>query len=81
MKCYYSFVIICVVYCLLVIVFASIQLFLLLIYQYNLSFLPYFSTTFSQFMEDIDKEINYMKLQINARGRLIASEFMKQFDV
>jgi actin related protein 2/3 complex, subunit 4 len=33
-----------------------------------------------QFMEDIDREINYMKLAINARGRLVASEFMKRFD-
>lgn len=33
-----------------------------------------------QFMEDIDKEINAMKIAINSRGRTVASEFMKQFD-
>jgi len=32
------------------------------------------------FMDDIDKEISNMKLAINARGRLVATEFMKQFD-
>lgn len=31
-------------------------------------------------MEDIDKEINAMKIAINSRGRVVASEFMKQFD-
>ena len=31
-------------------------------------------------MEDIDKEINAMKIAINSRGRTVASEFMKQFD-
>jgi hypothetical protein len=31
-------------------------------------------------MDDIDKEISYMKIALNARGRLVASEFMKQFD-
>jgi len=31
-----------------------------------------------QFMEDIDKEINGMKIAINARARIVASEFMKQ---
>ena len=31
-------------------------------------------------MEDIDKEINTMKLALNSRGRTVASEFMKQFD-
>ena len=31
-------------------------------------------------MDDIDKEISNMKLAINARGRLVATEFMKQFD-
>lgn len=33
-----------------------------------------------QFMEDIDKEISGMKIAINARARLVASEFMKQFN-
>ena len=33
-----------------------------------------------QFMDDIDKEISSMKISLNARGRLVASEFMKQFD-
>jgi len=32
-----------------------------------------------EFIQDIDKEISEMKLGINARGRLIASEFLKQF--
>ena len=32
-----------------------------------------------QFMEDIDKEISGMKLAINARARVVASEYMKQF--
>ena len=32
-----------------------------------------------QFMEEIDKEISGMKIAINARARLVASEFMKQF--
>ena len=31
-----------------------------------------------QFMEDIDKEISGMKIAINARARLVASEYMKQ---
>jgi actin related protein 2/3 complex subunit 4 len=31
-----------------------------------------------QFMEDIDKEISGMKIAINARARVIASEYMKQ---
>jgi hypothetical protein len=31
-----------------------------------------------QFMEDIDKEISGMKIAINARARVVASEFMKQ---
>jgi actin related protein 2/3 complex subunit 4 len=30
-------------------------------------------------MEDIDKEISGMKISINARARVVASEFMKQF--
>ena len=29
-----------------------------------------------EFMEDVDKEINAMKLAINARGRIVAKEFM-----
>ncbi|CAK4668352.1 unnamed protein product [Aphanomyces euteiches] len=32
-----------------------------------------------QFMEDIDKEISEMKINLNARGRVVATEFMKQF--
>ena len=36
--------------------------------------------TMWQFMEDIDKEINAMKLAINSRGRTVAAELMKQFD-
>jgi actin related protein 2/3 complex, subunit 4 len=31
-----------------------------------------------QFMEDIDKEISSMKIAVNARGRIVANEFMKQ---
>ena len=31
-----------------------------------------------QFMEDIDKEISSMKIAVNARGRVVASEFMKK---
>ena len=32
-----------------------------------------------QFMEDIDKEISGMKIAINARGRVVATEYMKSF--
>lgn len=32
-----------------------------------------------QFMEDIDKEISEMKLSLNARARISASEFLKNF--
>jgi len=32
-----------------------------------------------QFMEDIDKEISNMKLSVNARARICASEFLKEF--
>uniref|UniRef100_A0A453MI52 Actin-related protein 2/3 complex subunit 4 n=5 Tax=Triticinae TaxID=1648030 RepID=A0A453MI52_AEGTS len=32
-----------------------------------------------QFMEDIDKEISELKLSVNTRGRLVATEFLKQF--
>ena len=32
-----------------------------------------------QFMEEIDKEISSMKIALNARARLVATEFMKQF--
>jgi len=35
---------------------------------------------FVQFMEDIDKEISGMKIAINARARVVASEFMRQFN-
>mmetsp|Transcript_53849 Transcript_53849/g.122749 ORF Transcript_53849/g.122749 Transcript_53849/m.122749 type:complete len:171 (+) Transcript_53849:198-710(+) len=31
------------------------------------------------FMEDIDKEISSMKLAVNARARVVATEFMKEF--
>lgn len=31
-----------------------------------------------QFMEEIDKEISGMKIALNARGRVVASEFMKK---
>eukprot|EP00271_Cylindrocystis_brebissonii_P019174 TRINITY_DN572_c2_g1_i1.p1 TRINITY_DN572_c2_g1~~TRINITY_DN572_c2_g1_i1.p1 ORF type:complete len:170 (+),score=40.16 TRINITY_DN572_c2_g1_i1:292-801(+) len=31
------------------------------------------------FMEDIDKEINELKLSINTRGRLVATEYLRQF--
>eukprot|EP00953_Heterococcus_sp_UTEX-ZZ885_P025831 14011-Heterococcus_DN1.PRE.2 len=32
-----------------------------------------------EFMEDIDKEISGMKIAINARARIVASEYVKQF--
>jgi len=32
-----------------------------------------------QFMEDVDKEISEMKLAVNARARVTAQEFLKQF--
>jgi len=32
-----------------------------------------------QFMEDIDKEISSMKLAVNARGRIVANEFLSKF--
>uniref|UniRef100_A0A7C9CL35 Actin-related protein 2/3 complex subunit 4 n=1 Tax=Opuntia streptacantha TaxID=393608 RepID=A0A7C9CL35_OPUST len=32
-----------------------------------------------RFMEDIDKEIRELKLSMNTRGRLVATEFLKQF--
>jgi len=31
-------------------------------------------------MEDIDKEISEMKLNLNARGRISAEEFLKRFN-
>lgn len=31
------------------------------------------------FMEEIDKEISEMKISMNARGRIVATEFIKQF--
>lgn len=34
---------------------------------------------FAQFMEDIDKEISAMKIAINGRARMVATEFLKQF--
>jgi hypothetical protein len=39
---------------------------------------PLLSHSSLQFMEDIDKEISGMKIAINARARVVASEFMKQ---
>lgn len=33
----------------------------------------------AQFMEDIDKEISAMKIAINGRARMVATEFLKQF--
>lgn len=33
-----------------------------------------------QFMEEIDKEISAMKISINARARVVATEYMKQFN-
>jgi len=32
-----------------------------------------------QFMEDIDKEISEMKISVNARARITAQEFLKEF--
>ena len=32
-----------------------------------------------QFMEDIDKEVSAMKLNVNSRGRVVASKFLEQF--
>jgi len=32
-----------------------------------------------QFMEEVDREINEMKLGVNARARITAQEFLKQF--
>eukprot|EP00611_Tribonema_gayanum_P019691 TRINITY_DN3454_c0_g1_i2.p2 TRINITY_DN3454_c0_g1~~TRINITY_DN3454_c0_g1_i2.p2 ORF type:complete len:171 (-),score=80.38 TRINITY_DN3454_c0_g1_i2:142-654(-) len=32
-----------------------------------------------EFMEDIDKEISGMKIAINARARIVASEYIRQF--
>lgn len=32
-----------------------------------------------QFMDDIDKEISAMKIAINGRARLVATEFMRNF--
>ncbi|EAL71900.1 hypothetical protein ACTFIW_009595 [Dictyostelium discoideum] len=32
-----------------------------------------------QFMEDIDREISDLKLTLNARGRIVASEYLKNF--
>jgi actin related protein 2/3 complex, subunit 4 len=29
--------------------------------------------------QDIDKEISELKLSVNTRGRLVATEFLKQF--
>ena len=35
----------------------------------------------AHFMEEIDKEISGMKIAINARARLVASEYLKQFEI
>ncbi|GAQ81690.1 Actin-related protein Arp2/3 complex subunit ARPC4 [Klebsormidium nitens] len=32
-----------------------------------------------RFMEDIDKEISELKLSVNTRGRLVATEYLRQF--
>lgn len=32
-----------------------------------------------QFMEDVDKELSEMKLSLNARARICAEEYLKQF--
>ena len=32
-----------------------------------------------QFMEDIDREISEQKLSVSARGRVVATDFLKQF--
>ncbi|ESQ56245.1 hypothetical protein EUTSA_v10026384mg [Eutrema salsugineum] len=32
-----------------------------------------------QFMEDIEKEITELKISVNTRGKLVATEFLKQF--
>jgi actin related protein 2/3 complex subunit 4 len=32
-----------------------------------------------QFMEEVDKEISEMKLAVNARARVTAQEFLKQY--
>jgi hypothetical protein len=31
------------------------------------------------FMEEVDKEISGMKIAVNARARIVASEYMKKF--
>ena len=33
-----------------------------------------------QFIEDVDKEISEMKLGVNSRGRVVAREFLSQFE-
>ena len=32
-----------------------------------------------QFMEDVDKEISELKLSVNSRSRIVAHEFLSQF--
>ena len=32
-----------------------------------------------QFMEEVDKEVSDLKLAVNARARICASEFLKSF--
>merc|ERR1712080_776907 len=32
-----------------------------------------------QFMEDVDKEINEQKLRVNARARIVAQSYLKEF--
>ena len=32
-----------------------------------------------QWMEDVDKEISEQKLSVSSRGRVVATDFLKQF--
>jgi actin related protein 2/3 complex, subunit 4 len=32
-----------------------------------------------QFMQDVDKEINEQKLSVNARARIVAQSYLKEF--
>jgi hypothetical protein len=32
-----------------------------------------------QFLEEVDQELNEMKLSINSRARIVAEEFLKQY--
>jgi len=33
------------------------------------------------FLEEVDKEISGMKIAVNARARLVASEYLRQFEI